>query len=75
MESYSRLTSMQLVMGIKLWLETKMSATLCIGLTSENINFDYYQVDVIVPATSSTQPNKADCTAANASFVNIKSIR
>ena len=37
-----------------------MSATLYIGLTSEY--FDYFQVDVIVPATSSTQPNKADCS-------------
>ena len=26
------------------------------------MNFDYFQVDVIVPATSSTQPNKADCS-------------
>ena len=39
-----------------------MFATLYIGLTSENINFDYCQVDVIVPARSSTQHNKADCS-------------
>ena len=39
-----------------------MSATLYIGLTSENRNFSYCRVDVIVPATSSTQPNKADCS-------------
>ena len=39
-----------------------MFATLYIGLTSENRNFDYCRVDVIVPATSSAQHNKADCS-------------
>ena len=40
-----------------------MSETLFIGLTSEkNMNFDYCQVDVVLPATSSTQPNKACCS-------------
>ena len=39
-----------------------MSATLYIGLTSDNINFDFFQADVIVLAASSTQPNKADCS-------------
>ena len=39
-----------------------MFATLNIGLTSENINFDYCRVDVVVPATSSTLHNKADCS-------------
>ena len=59
MESNARLTSEQLVR--KFWLETKMSTTLYIGLTSEKYNFDYFQVDVIVPATSSTQHDKTDC--------------
>ena len=27
-----------------------------------NINFDYFQVDVIVPTASSIQPNKAICS-------------
>ena len=39
-----------------------MSATSYIGLTSENIHFDYVQVDVIVPAISSAQPNETDCS-------------
>ena len=27
-----------------------------------SLNFDYFQVDVMVPATSSTPHNKADCS-------------
>ena len=60
MESNARLTSKQL--GGKLWLETKMSATLYIGLTSELYKLCLLSSRYDSASYISTQPNKAGCS-------------